>query len=124
MALVGRVCNRFKPFVEAWNAAAILGRPILMPLAFARAKPAFVRSLNSLGLHLRQGREQGKILRTNSLSVARWDSLEEWNVTPKEVNRCRCAMESIQYNRQRRERHALLGCASAESHRPVSSHGA
>jgi hypothetical protein len=28
MALVGGVCNRFKPFVEARNSAAILGRSV------------------------------------------------------------------------------------------------
>jgi hypothetical protein len=44
MALVGRVCNRFKPFVEAWNAAAILERPVSFAANVARIRASRLTS--------------------------------------------------------------------------------
>jgi hypothetical protein len=52
------------------------GRPILMPLALARAIPAFVRSLTLwASTFAKEESRASRILRTSSLSVARWGSV-------------------------------------------------
>ena len=58
------------------NSIPSLGRPTLIPLAFARTMPALVRSLIfCASTFAKEESSASKILRTNSLSVARCGSV-------------------------------------------------
>ena len=71
---VSPLAARWAIFWRSSNSS--FGRPIFVPFAFARAMPAFVRSLIFCASTFAKDESSAiRTLRTNSLSVARWAPL-------------------------------------------------